>query len=131
MDVSKIDQTAIAEAQKALNAAKKNKEKEKEREEFRKNLRSRKLIITLILFVMATIFLYIGRAEFADWADFIKWIFGIYSAGNVGEHYTKSTDDNYSDRYDDYDRRRPRRRPTRDEYDTYPDDQYPRPPRNY
>ena len=26
---------------------------------------------------------------FAGWAEFVKWIFGIYAAGNVGEHVSK------------------------------------------
>ena len=50
------------------------------------NLKSRKLLCASICFVSATAALLGGMAEFKDWADFIKWIFGLYAAGNVGEH---------------------------------------------
>ncbi len=53
------------------------------------NLKSRKLLCASICFVSATAALLGGMAEFKDWADFIKWIFGLYAAGNVGEHVAK------------------------------------------
>ena len=39
-----------------------------------------------VCFLAASIFVAIGKADFAGWADFVKWVFGIYAAGNVGEH---------------------------------------------
>lgn len=51
---------------------------------------SRKLLITAVLIVTATVFLALDMATFAEWADFVKWCLGIYAAGNVGEHYTNS-----------------------------------------
>jgi hypothetical protein len=50
------------------------------------NLASKKLMCAGICFLAATIFVGLGRADFAGWAEFVKWIFGIYAAGNVGEH---------------------------------------------
>ena len=49
------------------------------------NLKSRKLLCAGICYVSATAALLYGMAEFKDWADFVKWIFGLYAAGNVGE----------------------------------------------
>ena len=50
------------------------------------NLASKKLVCAFICFVAATIFVALGKADFYGWAEFVKWIFGIYAAGNVGEH---------------------------------------------
>ena len=53
------------------------------------NLKSRKLLCAGICYVSATAALLYGMAEFKDWADFVKWIFGLYAAGNVGEHVAR------------------------------------------
>jgi hypothetical protein len=50
------------------------------------NLKSRKLLCAGICFISAGAFVLAGKASFVEWADFIKWIFGLYAAGNVGEH---------------------------------------------
>ena len=50
------------------------------------NLKSKKLLCAGICFLAATIFVLAGKADFYGWAEFVKWIFGIYAAGNVGEH---------------------------------------------
>ena len=50
------------------------------------NLNSKKLLCAGVCFVAASVFVGIGKADFAGWADFVKWVFGIYAAGNVGEH---------------------------------------------
>ncbi len=47
---------------------------------------SRKLLCAGVCFLAATAFVLAGKAEFTAWADFVKWVFGIYAAGNVGEH---------------------------------------------
>ena len=47
---------------------------------------NRKLVCASVCFLAAIIFVAKGKAEFAGWADFVKWVFGIYAAGNVGEH---------------------------------------------
>ena len=53
------------------------------------NLKSRKLLFATICFGCASAALLAGIAEFADWGDYTKWIFGLYAAGNVGEHVAK------------------------------------------
>ena len=54
------------------------------------NLASKKLLCAGLCFLAATVFVVLGKAEFLAWADFTKWIFGIYAAGNVGEHASKT-----------------------------------------
>ncbi len=46
------------------------------------NFLSRKLIVTAILFICSILFMIFDKATFSQWADFMKWIFGIYCAGN-------------------------------------------------
>ena len=53
------------------------------------NLGSKKLLCACVCFIAASIFVALGKADFAGWAEFVKWIFGIYAAGNVGEHVSK------------------------------------------
>ena len=53
------------------------------------NLKSRKLLCATICFLCASSALLYGMAEFTDWADYTKWVFGLYAAGNVGEHVAK------------------------------------------
>jgi hypothetical protein len=53
------------------------------------NLKSRKLIFATVVFLLATLALFTGKADFAGWSELAMWIFGIYSFGNVGEHLTK------------------------------------------
>ena len=55
------------------------------------NLKSRKLLGAAICFAAATAAMLGGIADFNGWADFTKWIFGLYAAGNVGEHVAKKT----------------------------------------
>ena len=50
------------------------------------NISNRKLVCAGVCFIAASVFVGIGKADFAGWADFVKWVFGIYAAGNVGEH---------------------------------------------
>ena len=50
---------------------------------------SRKLILAITLFVASIVFLLTDYADFSQWADFVKWVFGIYAAGNVGEHVSQ------------------------------------------
>ena len=52
------------------------------------DLASKKLLCAGVCFVAASAFVVLGKADFQGWADFIKWVFITYSAGNVGEHYT-------------------------------------------
>jgi hypothetical protein len=54
------------------------------------NLASKKLICAGVCFIAASVFVVLGKADFSGWAEFTKWIFGIYAAGNVGEHVSNS-----------------------------------------
>ena len=56
------------------------------------NLKSRKLLFAGICFGCAGVALIFGTANFGDWAEYTKWIFGLYAAGNVGEHVAKKTE---------------------------------------
>ena len=53
------------------------------------NLKSRKLLCAGICFIAATAAMLAGIGDFAGWDYFTKCIFGIYAAGNVGEHVAK------------------------------------------
>jgi hypothetical protein len=55
------------------------------------NIKSRKLIFAGVCFASATAALLYGTATFSEWGDFVKWVFGLYAAGNVGEHVAKKT----------------------------------------
>lgn len=58
----------------------------------KEQLKSRKLLFAMTLLVISIVFVYLDKANFVDWANFIQWVFGIYAAGNVGEHIsTKSS----------------------------------------
>jgi hypothetical protein len=61
------------------------------------NLKSRKLLCAGICFISASGALIAGLADFQGWADFIKWVFGIYAAGNVGEHVAVKKEKNEND----------------------------------
>ena len=54
--------------------------------QIRLQLKSKKLMFAMILFITSIVFVAINKADFTQWADFVKWVFGIYAAGNVGEH---------------------------------------------
>lgn len=56
--------------------------------------KSRKLIVSTVLFIAATVFIINGTATFKEWSDFMIWVFGIYAGGNVGEHYCKRDEKN-------------------------------------
>tara|TARA_B100001094_G_scaffold161147_1_gene155890 strand:- start:5511 stop:5684 length:174 start_codon:yes stop_codon:yes gene_type:complete len=55
------------------------------------SLKSRKLLCAGICFGIATGCLLMNMATFQEWGDFTKWIFGLYAAGNVGEHVAKKS----------------------------------------
>ena len=50
------------------------------------SFKSRKLLCAIALFIVATVFVFIGQTDFQGWSDFVKWVFGIYAAGNVGAY---------------------------------------------
>lgn len=54
--------------------------------QLKEQLKSRKLLFALTLFITSVCFVIFDQAAFSEWVDFTKWVFGIYAAGNVGEH---------------------------------------------
>lgn len=57
-------------------------------EKLKAKLGGRKMLLAVILLIIATIMVFIDKANFDGWADFIKWVLGIYVVGNVGEYAT-------------------------------------------
>tara|TARA_R110000751_G_C13447997_1_gene443774 strand:- start:4 stop:207 length:204 start_codon:yes stop_codon:yes gene_type:complete len=49
----------------------------------------RKMFLALILFFIACVCLFTGIAQFGEWGEFCKWLFGIFALGNLGEHVGK------------------------------------------
>lgn len=49
----------------------------------------RKLLFALILMLVASGFVWYDKINGQQWIDFMKWIFGIYAGGNIGEHFSK------------------------------------------
>ena len=54
------------------------------------NISNRKLVCAGVCFIAASVFVGLVKPDFAGWADFVKWVFGIYAAGNVGEHVSSN-----------------------------------------
>ena len=52
-------------------------------------LGGRKTALAVVLFIIATILLFVGKADFSNWSEFVKWVFGIYAVGNGAEHLAK------------------------------------------
>ena len=52
-------------------------------------LGGRKTELAVVLFIIATILLFVGKADFSNWSEFVKWVFGIYAVGNGAEHLAK------------------------------------------
>ena len=52
-------------------------------------LGGRKTALAVVLFIIATILLCVGKADFSNWSEFVKWVFGIYAVGNGAEHLAK------------------------------------------
>jgi|TARA_R110000824_G_scaffold206477_11_gene391589 hypothetical protein len=49
-------------------------------------LGGRKMFFAIILLIIATIFLFVDKSDFAGWSNFVIWIFGSYCVGNGLEH---------------------------------------------
>ena len=49
-------------------------------------LGGRKMFFAIILLLIATIFLFVDKSDFAGWSNFVIWIFGSYCVGNGLEH---------------------------------------------
>ena len=49
-------------------------------------LGGRKMFFAIILLIIATVFLFVDKSDFAGWSNFVIWIFGSYCVGNGIEH---------------------------------------------
>lgn len=56
----------------------------------------RKFVIALALVVLATIFVFIDRATFAEWATFSGAILGLFSTGNLWSKHLMKRNGNIS-----------------------------------
>ena len=52
-------------------------------------LTSRKFFLVMLLVVIATAFVFIGKAEFKEWSFFTEIIGGGYLFGNIAEKFVK------------------------------------------
>lgn len=52
-------------------------------------LGGRKMTLAIFLFIITTVILWVGKADFAGWSNLIIWIFGTYAVGNAAEHVAK------------------------------------------
>ena len=50
--------------------------------------KSRKFGIFIALEVLSTSLLLFGFIDSSQWVNMTQWAFGIYAAGNIGEHFT-------------------------------------------
>jgi hypothetical protein len=46
---------------------------------------SKKFVLTLVIFLVGTIFVITGKADFNQWKSLCEWIFIGYLGANVGE----------------------------------------------
>lgn len=56
------------------------------KQNMKKRFSSRKLHVTIVGFVSATIFMYSGQLSGELWVDFTTWLFTVYIAGNAAQH---------------------------------------------
>tara|TARA_R110000765_G_scaffold166976_1_gene271865 strand:- start:414 stop:608 length:195 start_codon:yes stop_codon:yes gene_type:complete len=49
-------------------------------------LGGRKMFFALILTVVVSTFLFLDKCDFAQWSNFVIWIFGTYAIGNGIAH---------------------------------------------
>tara|TARA_R110000824_G_scaffold65226_4_gene170046 strand:- start:10545 stop:10868 length:324 start_codon:yes stop_codon:yes gene_type:complete len=61
-------------------------------------LGGRKMTLAILLFIVATILLWVGKSNFAGWSNLIIWVFGTYAVGNVGEHLSPHLDSSFSEK---------------------------------
>lgn len=53
---------------------------------------SRKFMLAVGCIWIATILLLLKSVDGAQWVDVVKWVTGLYMAGNVGEKYAAKTE---------------------------------------
>ena len=52
-------------------------------------LGGRKTFFALVLMIIVSGFLFANKCDFSEWSNFVIWVFGTYSIGNMGEHLAK------------------------------------------
>lgn len=55
------------------------------------DIKSRKLLSGVVLFIVATVALFVDKSTFSEWSGFMQIVFGIYVVGNVGEKYVNNS----------------------------------------
>ena len=53
-------------------------------------LKSRKALVAVLLIIGATVLVAIGDMSVDQWIDIIKWLYGLFVAGNVGSKIAKN-----------------------------------------
>jgi len=53
-------------------------------------VKSRKFLIFMGLVAIATVAMFTGFVEFTMWAEYTKWMFGFYVAGNAFVHGSRA-----------------------------------------
>lgn len=53
-------------------------------------LKSRKALVAVLLIIGATVLVALGDMSVDQWIDIIKWLYGLFVAGNVGSKVAKN-----------------------------------------
>ena len=53
-------------------------------------LKSRKALVAVLLIIVATVLVALGDMSVDQWIDIIKWLYGLFVAGNVGSKVAKN-----------------------------------------
>lgn len=53
-------------------------------------LKSRKALMAVLLIIGATVLVALGDMSVDQWIDIIKWLYGLFVAGNVGSKVAKN-----------------------------------------
>lgn len=51
-------------------------------------VKSRKLILTIVLIIAMGVLNWFGHVDSSDFTEFVQWALGFYIAGNVGTKFT-------------------------------------------
>lgn len=53
-------------------------------------LKSRKALLAVLLIIGATVLVALGDMSIDQWIDIIKWLYGLFVAGNIGSKVAKN-----------------------------------------
>jgi hypothetical protein len=53
-------------------------------------LKSRKALVAVLLIIGATVLVALGDMSVDQWIDIIKWLYGLFVAGNIGSKVAKN-----------------------------------------